>query len=1285
MDEKKPIELNDEQRAAAYCKENAVVAAGAGSGKTAVLASRFAFLITENDDHPITIDQILTLTFTQKAVAQMYQRIYSTLSYIAAHDTGVKQRRAREAIDDFFHARIQTLDSYSTSLVKQAAVRYGISPDFAIDKDRCRALAAEAALPFLIARRHHPAIEKLYRKKKPVDIAGDIFAATVFNYSHIDAPPDFVADTRKQFDLVCEEWQRMVSLISDKIHELEELIAEGEAEDGFLTLLAPLVRRFSSGAVAFPGEGDFRAYFDALLAAPPEACVPLAEGHPLQGAVFQCLFFMNELYGVNMTRGKRGSRGKELIRELRGLFGAFSSLAVFCVQGGIILSLMALLNEFQGIFLEKKRAEGVLTFTDAARLARAILRDHPDIRQNEKNAFKVIMIDEFQDNNSLQKDLLFLLAEKPERTEKSVPDAKDIAPGKLFFVGDEKQSVYRFRGADVSVFRLLQNELAAADLSLKTNYRSAPALIGAFNALFGGGEFDPSGGSSAGSTGGSFAGSTGGSFAGSTGGSSAGSTGEKPPAEFPSVFIPEHSVAEFPASPSLPPYEAAYTPLRAGKDSAGKIGIHILDTDAGTGGDEAQDGTASEEEELLGGVENEALFTAERIKALLEETDEQGQRKYQPADIALLFRTYEPQRLFEKHLRLLRIPYASEGISGFFSDGPVNDLAAALRLTAYPLDTEAYAVTLRSPFVSLSLPGLTVCLAQFNMAKAEGGGHGEPFSDDVLPLLSEEDRGRFRLGQGLYHRIREKAAVGNIGELVSELWYAEGYRYETEWNPQTVVYRELYDYLFNLAVKADAEGLSLAGFTDRLMKIREEGSRLEDMDIPLERPGAVRLMTIHKSKGLEFPVVFLCCCGKWGRRNNGDAEVYETTQGGLSFNPPLPPECTGMDKVRRNFFYEQGRAEEKRKKTAELRRLLYVAMTRAEKELYISGSFSLGEDNADAISVRLQRAIEEKKLKQDKKDDAEGTVRIPGDAILDNDTFFGLLLPAVAARIGASGEGALPSFFTLEAIPIYTEDHIKNREGRGAVYSNDRKGLARFLAKAAPFYGTAEPITTQEIARNHRTPSSLGGETGSAGPADPGFQASPGYCGEGGADIFKKVDAILGRFAEKGETFTPADFGTIAHGCVEALLKGVPPLIPPRLGGHLSLTEADALLAAGQELARRFLESPLGKAARGASLRKSEYPFRSLVKESGGGELFFFINGTIDLLFEEGDTVHVADFKTDSREDPAEHLAQMACYYRAASELRAKPCRVWLYYLRTGHAVEMTEAAKGGLELFTPK
>jgi ATP-dependent helicase/nuclease subunit A len=544
----------------------------------------------------------------------------------------------------------------------------------------------------------------------------------------------------------------------------------------------------------------------------------------------------------------------------------------------------------------------------------------------------------------------------------------------------------------------------------------------------------------------------------------------------------------------------------------------------------------------------------------------------------------------------------------------------------------------------------------------------------------------------------------STGQLLSLLWYEEGYRYETLWNSRAGAYRELFDYLYAQALKADDEGLSLAAFSDRLEALRERENPLDDTEIPLDQPGAVRLLTIHKSKGLEFKVVFIVCCGSRGRGERNDKDLYVSASGrGLSFNPPLPPECAGMEELGRNFFYEEDRLEERRRETAELRRLLYVAMTRARRRLYLSGSFPLGAGEGPILPA-LGRALEKKKNSRAKRDGEQGFRALEGDAILDNGTFFGLLLPALyetrpwtgenGEPVEAPAEAALPPYLSLELIPPPGPAARNSREERG--YPNTGAGLARFLREAAPRYGAARILHTPVRTPDHLNASALRdpGPAASAAPRpDAGAPADgwagritgswrhdPERSGRDAAGIFARVDPILSR-DPAGPDF--AEFGTIAHLCVEALLTNQEARIPPRLAGGLKPAEAGILLEAGIRIAECFLDSPLGKEAREAPYHRSEFAFRGLWEDldgpaaaasggdrQGGGAPF--INGVIDLLFEWAHEARVVDFKTDRVENPGEHLIQMALYERAVRELRGKPCRIWLYYLRSGRAVEMT-------------
>jgi len=147
--------LNEEQKAAVTCLQNTVTAAGAGSGKTFVLARRFAYLVCIRG---FRVNEILTLTFTKKATSEMYSRIYQQLKKIA---NIFQDEDAIQAIKDFHSAKIQTLDSFCSALIRPVANRYGIRPDFSIDEEKVSEILTQQALPFLLTHRKNPAIRFL--------------------------------------------------------------------------------------------------------------------------------------------------------------------------------------------------------------------------------------------------------------------------------------------------------------------------------------------------------------------------------------------------------------------------------------------------------------------------------------------------------------------------------------------------------------------------------------------------------------------------------------------------------------------------------------------------------------------------------------------------------------------------------------------------------------------------------------------------------------------------------------------------------------------------------------------------------------------------------------------------------------------------------------------------------------------------------------------------------------------------------------------------------------------
>jgi ATP-dependent helicase/nuclease subunit A len=1179
-------EPTDEQKTVINAKTTAVVAAGAGSGKTTVLAHRFVRLILEEK---APVDTILTLTFTNKATNEMRQRIYKFLVAKREKCEGAEKGLLDAAIHNFYKARIETLDSYCASIVRAASSRYGLSPDFSEDMEKSAAIIEDESLPFIIKYKNHPAITGLYREKTPEAIARDVFAGTIAKHCFLGAPVDFAADFQENVKKITEEWGNLTREIKKKLRELDD--AQTEIMDE--------IKKKKCDPLTVPNID-----FDA------EDRIKMTE------AVYR-------LYGFAYTSLQKNPAKmlKDHINAIRELFALFAPLAVFIMQKDQMALLCGLLNEFEEIVFERKRREGSLSYADAASLARKILLENKEIRREEKQIFTSIIIDEFQDNNALQRDILYLLAEKPDRESDSVPEERDIVEGKLFFVGDEKQSIYKFRGADVSVFRELQQSFPAGHFTLQTNFRSSHTLIGFFNAVFGGTEYSE--------------------------------TRDALPARYPSIFA---------RSAELPAYEAGYVPLQASgfkKDTDGKAVICLFPALNSQGAQSAQGDEENGDDEEADNAETEAVFVAKKIKALKET----GQYHYR--DMAILVQSHTNEHFFEKHLRILDIPYTNENLNASISIDPAGDIYSFLRLVAYPMDRQAYAETLRSPFAGLSLNGMLAALRDYDESHI-------PFMQ-LSDGLDNGDRKKFDLARNLYAAIKNRSINGSIADLIAALWYAKGYRYEVLWHRDTRAFHNGYHLLFSLAVKADNAGKSLALFTETLKKLirgrrffagfDHDKSWLDDLTVPFEKEDAVSIMTIHKSKGLEFPVVFVCGCGN-GKKRTENAFVIKTRDNRFTVTPVFPLEFAGLDpkKVKRNYFQENARKEESAKETAELRRLLYVAMTRAEKELYLTGTLKYTKDDTGNNLKELVMSINERKRKKE-------IPRIAGDTIFDNGTFAGLLLPVIAQR---TNEG----LFGLEEIPRAGNEDIYGAHGKKEAggFSNDAEGRGAFIAKARALYDEKRVVNEEKTYRRHQSVTYR--KKIITGEMPFRYQKSEALKGAGAADLFADIDALL-----SNDTAASAEFGTIAHACVEAALKKEPAFIPPLvlIDGKTDGAAAEKLLAAGEEIARRFLASPLGMMAQNAVWVKSETSFRTLekgviVREAGDEKGDVFISGTIDLAFEKEGGVFIVDFKTDKTEAPAEHAYQMAAYRKAAQDLWQKETRLFIYYMRTGNAVELETA-----------
>ncbi len=1103
--------LDGAQQKAALSARNTVVAAGAGSGKTRVLAARYIHLVVEKG---LPVDSILALTFTQKAATEMEARIYATLRE-------TDHPAARKALDEFHRARISTIDSFCSTIARSACRSFGVPPDFSIDNDQAARMAGDLALPFLLANRTNAAVMQLLRRFPLEVIAEQLFVDPMVRHSPLSDPDDYGAMLKVQD--------------SEVEHRLKALLPEALSS---AQRLYELCREPSLAKNTGP------AKMRDILKTPPELPEADANSHLLafltQYRPLAALAIPGNVSNPDMIELKEVQ--KKFKEEQ---FPILLRLANYVFNRPVIEETFALMENFRKSYLERKRQSGILTFLDVARLAvDALLRDG-ELRALWKRTIKAIMIDEFQDNNALQRDLLFLIAEKEERTALNVPEPDELCPDKLFFVGDEKQSIYRFRGADVSVFRSLAADLrpesgSGTETTLETNYRTESGLIETFNALF------------------------------------------------PSVFL---------AAADLPAYEAGFSGITAFRKTAGlesAMEVLIIDEEQGDNDDADQ----------LDAGRSEAAAVASEIQKLLESKTAvrgpEGSRPCTPDDIAILFRSTGRQMVFEDALRAEGIPYQAENMKGLFSDAPLNDLYAVLRTAVFPSDMTAWAIMLRSPFVSLSGDGFTAVLLEAAAMETP-----QAFAPDSGLTLSEEDRRRYNEGQALYERVRALADRIPSAELVSRLWYQEGYRSIVLAKPPLHRFAGLYDYFFELARRSDERGETLAAFLDSMRELIFNKAKLDSLDIPVEGAGGVRLMTIHKSKGLEFPIVFVVNCNNVGNNDKSNTVLYHTPAWGIAVNTGSIDEDI---KAEENYFYHEGKKEEQLKSLAELRRLLYVAMTRAETRLYVTGTLKLPVPEETESGSGLE------------------ALAAKAASIKSTRSFFDLLLPAIINE--------RPPSLLLTILPPGTAACAGKQENKArgaseclAAY-NAASERAAFPSERRVFAATA----LKKLSSASEAPQ----EQFTRGPS-PGESTSP--------------DRTYAAFGLQS-----AEFGTLAHQYIEARLNGKTPILPADLSKTLD------------SLAERFFGSELGRLALSADWKESEFGF---ITRWTLADAPILVTGQADLVFGVKDTVYIVDYKTDSFENPEDHRLQMSVYRKAAADLWRKKVETWLFYLKSGTAVEL--------------
>jgi ATP-dependent helicase/nuclease subunit A len=806
---------------------NTAVIAGAGTGKTTRLIGEIIALIERRG---VPIERVLAVTFSESAAADMKEKLRDKLqaSFAETNDP-----RFLAAVSSLPRAQISTIHSLARRILVENPFEAGIDPEFTIQEESSDVLLTDeiwrlwAKQVFwggtefdddLIMILGHMSVEGL--KKVALTLA-----------SRPDRIADYVAhrvDPR-------QEQERLGARLDEIRGSISSVLPSTTITDPLLDRLVA-VRDILSGRDLTEIDGKFR---DARI----------------------------------VKRGGAKSRWddkdlfdtvKQLIDGPGGAIDTLKEVGTFLdrlEQDAVVRAVIRVLSDFVDFFRAEKRQRGILSFFDLIWEAKLLLeRDRP-IRRRYQNEFDYILVDEFQDIDPILGDIVLLLAEDGAVSQR--PNGVRLKPGKLFVVGDPKQSIYRFREADIGVFfsvmKMIEESGGRTD-TLGTNYRSQRHLIAFQNSFF-------------------------------------------------DAFIRHEDER----------YTIQYDALDAAVSDAAAAdrapAVRIVDSDPGS--------SMSAE-----GVRRaEADFIAEEIQALVEgkvegrivrNSQDAGPGQYRDIeyrDIAVLFRSLSGvSSLYEDALKRTGIPYFIVGGRGYFQRQEIYDIANILRAVFKPTDRRSLVGALRSP--AFGIDDLTLYESARRGALSYMADQREGPVGDVLGVLRRLHASAFRL---------------TLSELLSEIYRTIPIVEVNAFGPGGTQRVGNLMKILETARALESKGpLTLPSFLKLLAALSLEREDEAEAVVTEEGKNAVRIMTIHAAKGLEFPIVFVVDLGR--KKRQWDREgIFIDRSGAPISGARLGPVA--------DFGYRHAiRAREDRRAAAEERRLLYVAATRARDRLILVGS-----------------------------------------------------------------------------------------------------------------------------------------------------------------------------------------------------------------------------------------------------------------------------------------------------------------------------------------------------------
>ncbi|GAB2703522.1 helicase-exonuclease AddAB subunit AddA [Paenibacillus thermoaerophilus] len=1258
---------------------NTLVAAAAGSGKTAVLVERIISMISD-DEHPIDVDRLLVATFTNAAAAEMRHRIREALEKALAERPESRHLRRQLALVN--RAMITTLHSFCLEVLSRHVQTLGLDPQFRIANETEAELLRQEVLDGLLEQ----AFERGLPESAGAGIAGDAelfrqladrFAGDrhdgalgglilqLFDYSQSNPwPSAWLDEMAAAFAATGEKpAEEVISVWTEPLLHTVRLQLEGVSA----ALNQALEIALSPGGPApyadtLRDDLELVGRLEAAAAAGWGACSEAFRSASF-GKLKACRKDQADAAAMEAAKELR-EYAKKTVAELAGeLFARTPEQYAkeLADMAPLMAALAGAVKAFAEAYREAKAAKGLVDFGDLEHYCLQVLRDPsstPDrVVPSEaalafRELFDEVLLDEYQDTNKVQEAIVELISRD--------------GPGNRFMVGDVKQSIYRFRLAEPGLFlrkyetyKPLREGADAGEsvrIDLARNFRSRREIVDAVNFLF------------------------------------------RQIMHRTAAEIDYDEAAELVCGADYPP----------SRDDL-SAELLLIDRQPGESGGEEEDETGAAEAAFAETAALEARAVARRIAELVRgpspmqvyDRKAGGLRPARYRDVVILLRSPGAwAQMFIEELRALGIPGYAELADGYFDAVEVDTMMSLLRVIDNPLQDIPFAGVLRSPLVGLSAAELARIRLQDRRlsfyeaavacaASPEGGADGrEPWRAKLSAFL-------FRLEEW-----RRAAREGSLSELIWRLYRETGY-YDYCGALQGGAQRQA-----NLRALYDRarqfESTSMRGlfrFLRFVERMRDSGTDLGAARALGEQDDVVRIMSIHKSKGLEFPIVFVAGIARPFNRRDEQADFLLHKR--LGFGPLYidPERRTRSPSLAHLAISRAIRLET----MAEEQRVLYVALTRPKEKLYLVGTVRGLERQVAAWGRMLG---------------TEGW-RLPAYEILNGRCYLDWIGRALIRHRDARALrewAGLPERAPFALHGDGSRWHVAlagqeqfDREAAAARELVPDDGLRAALKTRTPV-PAPQTVWTAEIDRrlswSYPYASATGIRTktsvtemkrlafGRIGERDGETGAGPAHLAGGGAPAFHlRRPSFL-----EAKSLTPTERGTVYHAVFQQLpLNGdvAEELVEETVSRmvRLQMLTPEQAQAVDPAAVAGFFRTDVGR-----RLLKSPKVYRELPFSYGlraaeiapdrpdAGDEIVLVQGVVDCLFAEGDGWVLVDFKTDAvRGEPGPALSrlteryrlQMDLYARALSHILRKPVteRV-LYFIDGSHTVALN--GRGG-------